>query len=129
MKRIAIVGLLMIGGCQSGSELSAIYATAQAPSPALRAYLIEQAKWHVADVNSVRDAAISSVTTVNAEKRVTLVCLRGNPKNRVGWDLGMQTLSIRMTGDHATSSYENDPFCSDSRLTWYPLTELKGRKG
>jgi hypothetical protein len=128
MKRLATVALLVLVGCQSGPQMSAIYATAQPPSPALRVYLAKQASYHVRDVNLVRDAAISSVTTLNAEKHVTLTCLRGNPKNYAGEDLGMYTLSVRMVGDHAVNSFESDPFCSDSRLTWYPFPELKSAK-
>lgn len=127
MKRIVLLVLAALAGCQT-VPLDPVYATARPPTPALRSYLAEQARTFLADPYSVRDVAVSSVTTLIPKANTTLVCVRGNAKNRMGGYVGMTVYAIRMTGDTATGSFENDPFCGDPRLTWYPFPELKNLK-
>ncbi|MCM5552402.1 hypothetical protein [Pleomorphomonas sp. NRK KF1] len=125
MKRIAIFALIALAGCQTQAQIGEIYARATPPSPALRAYLAEQAKFYLVDPYSVRDAAITSVNILDAKKGVTSLCIRGNAKNRMGGYSGIQTVSVRLVNDKAVASYANQVGCYDPRITWHPFPELE----
>lgn len=130
IRYILPLAALALTGCQTVGNVGAEMLANQRPTTAAerRAVAIE-ARAHMKDPYSIRDAQISYAMP-NGKRNgveVRFVCFRANAKNSYGAYTGVQAHSAGLMADGSKIQVQYDVhWCDKPGMKWQPFPELQG---
>lgn len=132
MKRLAIVaGLLVIGGCITGTPEDKARAVRQMPAD-YKARVVQYYRESLKDPYSIRDAQISQPLPIFVGRAngyyAPGVCVRLNGKNSFGAYIGLQTRYVAWLGDRTIESPPQGLIDDCENAQWAKFKEIEDLK-